>query len=711
MEESLTNLRAMAASLGCKVKVLRRVIVGECAWIEKTDTKKTKMPKLRKEQLWVTEALVLPELDPRGQHTKGNLSGADPLHADQIFHKDCGVPSEDIMSQTEQLRASLTGSTTSGKSSLLGTLTTSTLDNGRGKSRLSLLKHRHEIASGVTSSVAPELIGYRDAAMLDSTTEKTIDVINYASGNVSSWNDIHSAAEDGRLVFVTDSAGHPRYRRTIIRNLISWAPHWTICCVAADDDEDNGGRIGATATAEEIFGSAGAGVDLSKAHLELCLDLGLPLVVVITKLDLASKTGLRRTLARVLSTLKASGRQPIMLSTTSSERQGSQSQSLPCNEEDEVRRMLASVEEDVSMVVPIVLTSAVSGTGIGKLHALLRHMPIPPPIRLKQWPVSQDAMRPSRASPSVLFHIDEIFDMSSTGMPPLQNNDGLDPSQLLILSGHMKYGELSVGDELLIGPVALEDRTGITGQDVYHGTSVGARAKIPRKELGNLPQQSPFDRSSSTEPRHWQLVRVLSLRNLRLPVRKLLADQVGTISITSAASAVSRSHSWTSASTANLKLRKGMILAHFDRPSDADAMPAAHKGFTATFTQHNPGTLIPGALAVVYIASIRASVKVLSIEAFKHEDAAPPHVGGVFDFDDNGADDEGVGLFRGQSNPVEFEASFQFLQYREWVEVGTQVLVMPGGSGVASSSERGEKASVGLEGLVGRITDVALSSG
>ena len=64
--------------------------------------------------------------------------------------------------ETEQLRVTLTGPTMSGKSTLLGTLTTSTLDNGRGKSRLSMLKHRHEITSGITSSVTQELLGYRD---------------------------------------------------------------------------------------------------------------------------------------------------------------------------------------------------------------------------------------------------------------------------------------------------------------------------------------------------------------------------------------------------------------------------------------------------------------------------------------------------------------------------------------------------------------------
>ncbi|MCJ1304064.1 hypothetical protein MMC08_006876, partial [Hypocenomyce scalaris] len=458
MEESLTNLRAMAASLGCKVEVLRTVIVGDCEWVEKINSKKKKKPhKLRTEQLWVAEALVLPDLGLRKQNTIVTLgvTGINPNHAPS---GDRTPLSQDTESQTEQLRVSLTGSTTSGKSSLIGTLSTSTLDNGRGKSRLSLLKHRHEIASGVTSSVAPELIGYRNLSMRDGDTTMGTEVVNYASGNVSSWNDIHSAAEDGRLVFVTDSAGHPRYRRTIIRNLVSWAPHWTICCVAADDDEDDGGRIGATASAEEIFGSAGAGVNLSKAHLELCLDLGLSLVVVITKLDLASKTGLRQTLAKVLSTLKAAGRPPVMLSTTSKEHQDFQSQSLADSEEDEIRRMLASVGgEKADMLVPIVLTSAVSGTGIGKLHALLRHLPIPPPVRPKVSPISADITSGLPGAPPVsLFHIDEIFEKSNTQMHSIQGVNGPSAGQLLILSGHMRYGVFSVGEELLVGPMALD---------------------------------------------------------------------------------------------------------------------------------------------------------------------------------------------------------------------------------------------------------------
>jgi hypothetical protein len=190
------------------------VAVGDCEWSEptpgvqipRTEKWQNKTSKLVSEdvvpprhqaKLWVAEALVTPDMKSRAATTafdntlhfgeaKVNPTPTEPLTTE--------VPRSEQSS--DQLRITLTGPTTSGKSSLLGTLTTATLDNGRGKSRLSLLKHRHEIVSGITSSVAQELVGYRDS-----------DVINYASGNVSSWTDIHAAVENGRLVFVSDSAG------------------------------------------------------------------------------------------------------------------------------------------------------------------------------------------------------------------------------------------------------------------------------------------------------------------------------------------------------------------------------------------------------------------------------------------------------------------------------------------------------------------------
>jgi len=169
------------------------------------------------EQLWVAEALVTPDLSSSKKAIQPGELNSPFRHEILARARKTNTPEKVVLGvheSTEQLRITLTGPTTSGKSSLLGTLSTATLDNGRGKSRLSLLKHRHEIVSGVTSSVAQELIGYKDR-----------EVFNFASGNVTSWTDIHAAAENGRLVFVSDSAGHPRYRRTTVRGLVGWAPH------------------------------------------------------------------------------------------------------------------------------------------------------------------------------------------------------------------------------------------------------------------------------------------------------------------------------------------------------------------------------------------------------------------------------------------------------------------------------------------------------
>ncbi len=218
MEESLNNLRAMAANLGCGVEVLRMVPVGECEWLEDAGLPQQKV---HKSALFVAEALVRPD-----QHlvnfTKDAQQDIDCPRTNPTVTPELTSTTES-RPVAEQLRVSVTGATMSGKSSLLGTLSTATLDNGRGKSRLSLLKHRHEIASGMTSSVTQELIGYCDLAG-DATTPAA-QVIGYGSRDVSSWTDIHASVDtgdNGRLVFLSDSAGHPRFRRTTVRGIVGW---------------------------------------------------------------------------------------------------------------------------------------------------------------------------------------------------------------------------------------------------------------------------------------------------------------------------------------------------------------------------------------------------------------------------------------------------------------------------------------------------------
>ena len=702
LEESLATLRSMAASLGCRVQVLRSVIVGDCEWIEEHRTLYKTADIVHVEKLWVAEAFVVPKFhQAEPESLIIEKSQIDKRLLRPKFERQARNIGE-VISKTEQLRVSLTGSTTSGKSSLLGTLSTSTLDNGRGKSRLSLLKHRHEIASGVTSSVAPELIGYQTSVAKNGEVDKATHIVNYGSDNISSWIDIHDAAEGGRLVYLTDSAGHPRYRRTTVRGLVSWAPHWTLCCVAADADEDTVGQVGATASAKEILGVASTTPNLSMAHLELCLKLGLPLTVVITKFDLASKGGLRQTLAKVLSLIKATGRQPVLTKFSHADAQELSLSMISLGSKSDVQRVLAecSTNEHPNLV-PIVFTSVVTGTGIGTLHALLHHLPIPELPQPQGIPTHLDE---AVNIPGILFHVDEVFTKLEKNIGSGPDCCDLTMESSYVLSGHLRYGSLSVGDKIVIGPFLPESAGEDAKPDTHHSRSYPGHFRDTYEngtafQDAKRPSSSGSIKSRAIEDRHvnstdiWQQAHVVSIRNLRLPVQKLLADQVGTIGITFGDSSLRVSDS---SQSSGPKIRKGMILAQSRQAPMCNSLEA-YGGFLAHFDDIKIFPLAIRTSVVVHISSIRASARVTGIKTRgAHEpDSERKGLEDVFGFEDNSSDEGGVELPLNSKSRSGTQVAFQFLTCREWIEIGIQVLIMP---------ERNEKNSVGLEGFVGTVT-------
>lgn len=61
------------------------------------------------------------------------------------------------MALTPEVRCAVVGNVDSGKSTTLGVLTRGALDDGRGRARVSLFRHKHEVESGRTSSVGMEV--------------------------------------------------------------------------------------------------------------------------------------------------------------------------------------------------------------------------------------------------------------------------------------------------------------------------------------------------------------------------------------------------------------------------------------------------------------------------------------------------------------------------------------------------------------------------
>ena len=84
-----------------------------------------------------------------------------------------------------QVRVAVIGNVDAGKSTLLGVLTHGELDDGRGKCRKHIFRHQHEVATGRTSAIAVDILGFDSRG----------NIVNTLSHNgIVQWTDICSKA-------------------------------------------------------------------------------------------------------------------------------------------------------------------------------------------------------------------------------------------------------------------------------------------------------------------------------------------------------------------------------------------------------------------------------------------------------------------------------------------------------------------------------------
>ena len=167
------------------------------------------------------------------------------------------------------------GNVDAGKSTLLGVLTKGGLDDGRGKARVNLFRHQHEKESGRTSSVGMEILGYSSTSVPVLTP--------HASGRKLTWEEI--SEKSAKIISFIDLAGHERYLRTTVFGLTGCAPDYVMLMVGA-----NAGLVG-----------------MSKEHLGIVVSLGVPVMVIITKIDMTPKNILDDTETQLLKVLKGGG--------------------------------------------------------------------------------------------------------------------------------------------------------------------------------------------------------------------------------------------------------------------------------------------------------------------------------------------------------------------------------------------------------------------
>jgi len=224
------------------------------------------------------------------------------------------------------IRVAVVGNVDAGKSTLIGTLTTSSLDDGRGRSRTSIMKHRHEIETGRTSTASTHLMGFKHSGepiagkdSVRANKRKTEDEI---------------ARESYRLVSLMDLAGHEKYLKTTIHGVSSGMADYSLILVNSRHPPTH----------------------MTQHHLNLCCSFGIPTIVVFTKVDGCPEHALKNSKSELNKLLRSPdvGRKPFAI-----------------RKEEDIITCIGKLHT----LAPIIESSCVTGEGLDLIRKLLFSLP------------------------------------------------------------------------------------------------------------------------------------------------------------------------------------------------------------------------------------------------------------------------------------------------------------------------------------------------
>jgi hypothetical protein len=419
----------------------------------------------------------------------------------------------------------------------------------------------------------------------------------------------------------------------------------------------------------------------------LCLKLEVPLVIVITKFDLTTRTTLNALLRKVLSMVQQTGRRPKLFMDQTAHSDVSR---IPSKNDVEIMQMTYNMAEtgDLLSLIPIVLTSSVTGIGIGLMHALLKHLPRPP--KPTPYDFTGEALNPEQ--PACLFHIDDRFSLpASYGAAAATPDQPVDIGT--VVAGYLRFGTLAVGDQVLVGPFSsIEDELrGATPDERASpspGASLSASHPLSSADLGRFAMRNAVP--ASTIIGEWHIATIVSIRNLRLPVQTLDSGQAGTIGIilSPPSEQDAPDSPFERLLPSVVKIRKGMILAVPSKHMIHSGISLqAASGLTVRTRDPAAAQLAVGSLVNIYVATVRALARVSRVSRATPADEGTTAEIGVFNLHEH---DES------QASSPESEVQLELLSHREWVELGSRILILEGG--------RNDRT--GLEAIVGNVIEI-----
>lgn len=229
------------------------------------------------------------------------------------------------------------GALGSGKSSLVGSLITGTLDNGHGLIRNKVFKHQHEVMSGMTSSITRHNMYLDDHG----NTIPLDNLCTLATNNNNAVNSTDVVTNCERVISFLDLAGHDKYFRNTLFGLVSRSPE---CCILT---------IAPSMQSIDVH-TMQSHLKITTEHLGVLLALQHPIVIVITKIDVVPREKMLETISFVERLLKSCKKQPRV------QQEGSEEMFEGLNLKDDV---------------PIFLVSTVTGMGLTLLKKFLFKMP------------------------------------------------------------------------------------------------------------------------------------------------------------------------------------------------------------------------------------------------------------------------------------------------------------------------------------------------
>ena len=230
------------------------------------------------------------------------------------------------------IRIAVVGNVDAGKSTLIGSLVSGILDDGRGSARSRVTKHQHEIETGRTSTITSHLLGFDASGQPVPTVLEGGSKSNHKSNNMRIKDMNQVAQEAEKTISLLDLAGHEKYLKTTIQGISAGFVDYALVLV----------------------NSRHVPTHMTIQHFHLTHGYGIPPIVILTKVDGCPTHEMKNTKQEVFNIVRSMQKKPFMIHKASD---------------------ISIVKEKMHALAPVVSVSSVSGEGLDLLCDLLHALP------------------------------------------------------------------------------------------------------------------------------------------------------------------------------------------------------------------------------------------------------------------------------------------------------------------------------------------------